>query len=89
MCPCWTGEEIQSAKTGARSKKEEELLPLLPQTRAARLNLSLTLPFNSSLFSKSNHPFRILVEKLAAPTKTVGGVLLPESATAGKVRCVT
>jgi len=26
------------------------------------------------------------VEKLAAPTKTVGGVLLPESATAGKVR---
>ena len=26
------------------------------------------------------------MEKLAAPTKTVGGVLLPESATAGKVR---
>lgn len=25
------------------------------------------------------------MEKLAAPTKTVGGVLLPESATAGKV----
>jgi len=28
---------------------------------------------------------RVLVEKLAPPTKTVGGVLLPESATAGKL----
>lgn len=28
---------------------------------------------------------RVLVEKLAAPTKTSSGVLLPESATAGKL----
>ena len=31
-------------------------------------------------------PHSVLVEKLAPPTKTVGGILLPESATAGKVR---
>lgn len=43
--------------------------------------LSLPLPFYSPM-----QLLRILVEKLAAPTKTVGGVLLPESATAGKVR---
>ena len=29
---------------------------------------------------------RVLVEKITPPTKSLGGVLLPESMTAGKVR---
>jgi hypothetical protein len=56
-----------------------------PQESRRRRAVFFFFSFNHSHKTRTPHTNSVLVEKLAAPTKTVGGVLLPESATAGKV----
>lgn len=54
--------------------------------RGRRLAVVALFFFFPQSLTQHSRTHSVLVEKLAAPTKTVGGVLLPESATAGKVR---